>query len=100
MTSIQEYMASAPGVINAEFHEPPFEGSSAEVPYVPIPQTPSDAEYDCSVTVNFPEMLMLPLTADLPSVLDTVCPPGYTDSPSKNDVVVPVDEWALLPAKL
>jgi hypothetical protein len=87
-------------MINAEFHASAFEASSSEVHYVPVPQTPSDVEVDCSVTLNFPEMVMLAPLPDLESVLNTDRSPVYSDSPAKSDVVVPVDDWALLPPKL
>ena len=99
MSSIQEHLACTPGVITAEFHEPSLEGSLAEVPYVPVPQTPSAAEFDCSVTINFPEMLIVAPTANELSAVNADCPPTYTDSRSQNNIV-PVVEWASLPFKL
>jgi hypothetical protein len=100
MSSIQEYMACAPGMITAEFHEPSFEGNLTEVPYIPVPQTPSAAKFDCSVTINFPKMLMVAPAATSASTVITDCPPAYTDTQTRNGQVLPVNEWGLLPAKL
>ncbi|OWY53295.1 hypothetical protein AALT_g11514 [Alternaria alternata] len=92
MSSIQEHMACAPGMITAELHEPLLEDSMTDVPYNPVPQTPSAAEFDFAVSINFPEMLMVTPTATPESTTTTDDPPTYTDTPTAGG--------GFLPAKL
>jgi hypothetical protein len=98
--STQDHIVHASDIINAEFYPSAFKASSSEVHYVPVPQTLSDVEVNCSVTLNFLEMPMLAPLPDLESVLNTDRSPVYSDNPAKNNVVVPVNNWALLPPKL
>jgi hypothetical protein len=92
MSSIQEHMACAPGMITAELHEPLLEDSITDVPYNPVPQTPSAADFDCAVSINFPEMLMVTPTATPESTTTTDDPPTYTDTQTAGG--------GFLPAKL
>lgn len=85
-------MACAPGMITAELHEPLLEDSMTDVPYNPVPQTPSAAEFDFAVSINFPEMLMVTPTATPESTSTTDDPPTYTDTPTAGG--------GFLPAKL
>ncbi|CAG5148255.1 uncharacterized protein ALTATR162_LOCUS2174 [Alternaria atra] len=100
MSSIQEHMVCAPGIITAEFHEPSFKSNLTEIPYIPVPQTPSAAEFGCSVTINFPEMLIVAPAATSASTANTDCPPTYRDTRTGSDQVVPVNNRGFLPAKL
>ena len=86
---MQEHIASASGVVTAEFHQP-FE-SAEKVSYHPLPQTPSAVEFDCSITMNFPAMLMLADRSEEP--------PSYTRSSSENKGAVSLEEWSSLPSK-
>jgi hypothetical protein len=100
MSSIQEHMVCAPGIITAEFHEPSFESSLTEIPYIPVPQMPSAAEFGCSVAINFPEMLIVAPAATSAFTANTDCPPTYRDTRTGSDQVVPVNNRGFLPAKL
>jgi hypothetical protein len=79
-------------MITAELHEPLLEDSMTDVPYNPVPQTPSAAEFDFAVSINFPEMLMVTPTATPESTSTTDDPPTYTDTPTAGG--------GFLPAKL
>ncbi|KAF1840093.1 uncharacterized protein K460DRAFT_322426, partial [Cucurbitaria berberidis CBS 394.84] len=105
--AMQEHLVHASGVINAEYSLPPArEPSQIDSPrgnpleqtyYVPIPQTPSDTEIECSVTMNFPEMVHSnPHQPEYTDPSDT--PPMYMDV--HNNLVAPTNDWAVLPEKL
>jgi hypothetical protein len=106
---MQEHLAYGDGVVNARFSmdtDHPiadnYRGATSqneEFSYLPIPQTPSVEAAECTVTVNFPDMLL----SDS-AVINN--PPAYPITlrdqslQAEHAINVPVHDWKLLPEKL
>ncbi|KAI1514775.1 hypothetical protein A1F96_10208 [Pyrenophora tritici-repentis] len=100
---VGEHIAHASGVTNAEFNLlSPQDTSLDQEPepflYVPIPQSPSTVFSECSVIINFPEMLLLSSIQDDDAVVVSEDPPAYSGS-EPHDHEVTIHDWAQLPEK-
>ncbi|UPX14875.1 uncharacterized protein EKO05_0005346 [Ascochyta rabiei] len=87
-------------VIHADLHtnyaELQQEHLADEPAYTPLPQTPSEVDVTCAVTVNFPATMPIELSDGLNLCPDS--PPEYTDS-SEWTEILPEHDWTQLPAK-
>ena len=83
--------------LSMNYPSPQEERSSDEVAYTLLPQTPSEVDTTCAVTVNFPATMPV----EPPDSLDlfTDSPPEYP-SPAEWTEIWPEHDWAQLPSKL
>ena len=108
-SGMQEHLAHGFGVLNTrvsmDSQRLGLANNNSVVPqdedfsYLPVPQTPSPDTSECTVTVNFPDMLLV-------GSASAKHPPAYPsvrqeqEQQVEHDVDVSVSDWGLLPEKL
>lgn len=79
------------------YSEPPWGDHFPDTAYSLLPQTPSETDNICAVTVNFPSVIPMGLPDSLGLPIDN--PPEYL-SPSESTEIWPEHDWTQLPFKL
>lgn len=99
-TILESTLSHDTSVVNADlimnYSVPDEERTLDDITYTPLPQTPSEIDTTCVVTINFPAVL--PIKTSDGSELPVANLPGYSSPPGGTEVW-PEHNWSQLPFK-